>query len=209
MIDLENRLNKLKMHTSLQIILFVFGIFFDQFSKLLITTVFPEPDPSENIVVIKGILEFTYIRNSGASFGILQGKMIMFYIITVFVLAVIIIAMIKIYISLKNYYLFCGNNPEVYKKKTNNGMIFTGYVLAALAAGAAGNFIDRVRLGYVVDFISLLILKTPSFSGGFHWESFPIFNIADILVTFSAVILFVYFIFFYKDDENLHIFGKK
>lgn len=209
MTNLENRLSKLKMHTALQIILFIFGVLLDQFSKLLITTIFPEPDPSENIVVIKGVLEFTYIRNSGASFGIFQGKMMMFYIITVFVLAAVIIIMIRIYRSLKKYYSLCADDPSIYKKRTNNGMLFTGYILAALAAGAVGNFIDRIRLGYVVDFISLLILKTPSFSGGFHWESFPIFNVADLFVTFSAVLLFVYLLFIYKEDKNLQIFRSK
>lgn len=197
------------MHTALQIILFLSAAALDQITKLFITAIFPEPNPDENIVVIKGILEFTYIRNSGASFGIFQGKMAMFYIITIFVLAAACAVMVLIYKNLKSYYKKCSENPGIYKKRTSGGMIFTGYVICALAGGAVGNFIDRVRLGYVVDFIDLLILKTPSFKGGFHWESFPIFNIADIFVTFSAVLLFIYLIFIYKEDENFHLFKTK
>lgn len=206
---MKDRLDRLKFHTAMQIILFAFIVASDQISKLVITTVFPEPDPSEDIVVIKGILEFTYIRNTGASFGIFEGKMILFYIITIIVLAAVIVIMIRIFKGLKKYYLICEEAPGSFKKKTNRGMIYLGYVLCALAGGAVGNFIDRIRLGYVVDFIDLLILKMPSFSGGFHFESFPIFNIADIAVTFSAVLLFVYLLFIYKEDENLSIFRKK
>lgn len=193
----------------MQIILFAFIVALDQVSKLIITAVFPEPNPAEEIVVIKGILEFTYIRNSGASFGIFEGKMFLFYIITIIVLAIVVFFMIKIFTGLKTYYILCEFSPELYKKRTNSSMIAFGYILCALAGGAAGNFIDRIRLGYVVDFIDLLILKTPSFKDGFHWVSFPIFNIADIAVTFSAVLLFVYLIFIYKEDENLSIFKKK
>ena len=201
--------DKLKFHLSLQIILFLFAAGLDQVSKLMITTVFPEPDPSEDIVVIKGLLEFTYIRNYGASFGIFQNRLVFFYIITIAVFIVIIFFMIRIYVFLRNYYYFCNLNPGKYSRRTDRGMIFAGYILCALAAGATGNFIDRIRLGYVVDFIDLLILKIPSFSGGFHWESFPIFNVADILVTFSAVLLFIYIIFIYKEDENFKLLKKK
>ena len=206
---MEDRLSRLKFHTAMQIILFIFIVSADQISKLIITTIFPEPDPSEDIVVIKGILEFTYIRNTGASFGIFKGKMMFFYILTVIVLLAVIVIIVRIFAGLKNYYHTCEENPGTFKKRTNRGMIYTGYLLCALAGGAVGNFIDRLRLGYVVDFIDLLILKTPSFSGGFHFESFPIFNIADIAVTFSAVLLFIYLLFIHKEDENLLIFKKK
>lgn len=87
-------------------------------------------------------------------------------------------------------------------------MIYLGYILCALAAGALGNFIDRVRLGYVVDFIDVLIFKTPSFDGGFHLESFPIFNVADIFVTVSAVLLLIFIIVF-KEDKNFSLFKNK
>lgn len=180
----------------------------DQISKFIITKVFPEPNPDENIVLIKGVLEFTYIRNSGASFGIFQDRMFLFYIITIAVLIIIAFFMVRINISLRRYYKLCEGSPELYKKRTNRGMIYLGYILCALAAGALGNFIDRVRLGYVVDFIDVLIFKTPSFDGGFHLESFPIFNVADIFVTVSAVLLLIFIIVF-KEDKNFSLFKNK
>ena len=76
-------------------------------------------------------------------------------------------------------------------------MIFINYIFSVLAAGAIGNLIDRIAYGYVVDFIY------------FKFIDFPVFNIADICVTLSAFVLVVFFIFFYKEDKNFHLFFKK
>ena len=64
-------------------------------------------------------------------------------------------------------------------------------------AGAIGNFIDRVRQSYVVDF--------------FYFEliNFPIFNVADIYVTTAAVALIVLVIFFYKDEDFVFLGSRK
>ena len=62
--------------------------------------------------------------------------------------------------------------------------------LCLLFAGALGNAIDRIFRGFVVDFISTAFME------------FPVFNIADIAITFGAALLIIYFIFFDKEDEN-------
>ena len=62
-------------------------------------------------------------------------------------------------------------------------------VLTILAAGAIGNFIDRITAGYVVDFIYFEIIN------------FPIFNVADIYVCISVIILMYLLIFHYKEEE--------
>ena len=56
-----------------------------------------------------------------------------------------------------------------------------GWALALVLAGAVGNLIDRVTLGYVVDFISV------------HWDNwyFPTFNLADSSITIGAVLLLI------------------
>ena len=66
-----------------------------------------------------------------------------------------------------------------------------------ILAGAIGNFIDRVRYGYVVDF--------------FYFEliDFPIFNVADICVTVPMVAIIVLLLFVYKDEDLNQIFKKK
>ena len=59
----------------------------------------------------------------------------------------------------------------------------------ALGAGAAGNMIDRVRQGFVVDFLYFKLID------------FPIFNVADCYVTLSALGLVLLIIFYYKDED--------
>ena len=66
-------------------------------------------------------------------------------------------------------------------------------VVLCLIGGTLGNFIDRVRLGYVVDMISFTLID------------FPVFNVADIFLTCGCGALFVYFIFF---DEKLQNAAK-
>ena len=68
-----------------------------------------------------------------------------------------------------------------------------------LASGAIGNMIDRVLRGYVIDFIYISLID------------FPIFNAADMFVSFSVFILALYLIFFYREESDfdfLHIRHK-
>ena len=61
--------------------------------------------------------------------------------------------------------------------------------LTMLVGGAVGNLIDRIRMKYVVDFIYVSLIN------------FPIFNVADIFVSLSCVLLFILILFVYKDEE--------
>ena len=69
-------------------------------------------------------------------------------------------------------------------------------LLPIIAAGAIGNMIDRLMNGFVVDFVYLKIIN------------FPIFNLADIFVSWSAVLLILFMIFKYKDEDYKELFGK-
>ena len=62
---------------------------------------------------------------------------------------------------------------------------------ALVLAGAVGNFVDRVLLGYVRDFIMFDF-----------WKAFPIFNFADTCIVIGAVLMCVHFIFLSKADKN-------
>ncbi len=66
-----------------------------------------------------------------------------------------------------------------------------------IGAGAAGNMIDRVFRKYVVDFIYFTLID------------FPVFNVADIYVTGSAIVLAVLVLVYYKDADFERIFSKK
>lgn len=58
-----------------------------------------------------------------------------------------------------------------------------------IASGAVGNMIDRFRCDYVVDFLYFVLIR------------FPIFNVADIYVTCATILLAIFLLFVYKDEE--------
>ncbi|MCM1539178.1 MAG: signal peptidase II [bacterium] len=58
-----------------------------------------------------------------------------------------------------------------------------------IASGAVGNMIDRFRYDYVVDFLYFVLIR------------FPIFNVADIYVTCATILLAIFLLFVYKDEE--------
>ncbi len=133
-------------------LLIVLFILIDQFSKLLVV----EHLMSKELIVIPGFFKLMYLENSGAAFGVLQNKFILFGIIT----AIVIIAIL--------YYL-----PKVRKYSIDY------WSLLLIFSGTIGNFIDRVRLNYVVDFISLKFKN-------YH---FAVFNLADSMIVIGAFLL--------------------
>ncbi|MBO5472570.1 MAG: signal peptidase II [Lachnospiraceae bacterium] len=62
-------------------------------------------------------------------------------------------------------------------------------LLSLIAAGAIGNVIDRIRYDYVVDFIYFVLIN------------FPIFNVADIYISVSALVLILLLLFYYKEKD--------
>ncbi|MGN0361954.1 MAG: signal peptidase II [Bilifractor sp.] len=71
------------------------------------------------------------------------------------------------------------------------------WCVTVLCAGAVGNLIDRVMHRYVVDFIYFSIIH------------FPVFNVADIYVTLSVIVLIVLVLFHYKDNDLQEIFRRR
>lgn len=101
--------------------------------------------------IIDGFFYFTYVHNTGAAWSILQGGN-MWFLYIVSIIAFIAIA-----------YFFIHTKPHE---------LLTRFGLVLFACGALGNFIDRVFLGYVRDFIHFYV---------FNYD-FPIFNIADVAI---------------------------
>lgn len=62
-------------------------------------------------------------------------------------------------------------------------------LLSVIIAGGIGNMIDRFRFDYVVDFISFVLIN------------YPIFNVADIYIVVATIILFILFVFVYKEQD--------
>lgn len=121
------------------------------------------------IPLIEDVLELNYLENRGAAFGLLQNQKFFFLFVGIVILGVILFVLFKI--------------PG--KKKYD----WLHVLLVMIASGAIGNMIDRVRLDYVVDFISFVLIN------------FPIFNVADMYVTISMIGLFILILFVYKEDD--------
>lgn len=62
-------------------------------------------------------------------------------------------------------------------------------LLSVIIAGGIGNMIDRIRFDYVVDFISFVLIH------------YPIFNVADIYIVVATILLFILFLFVYKEQD--------
>ena len=90
------------------------------------------------------------------------------------------------------FYYFCGFDDCFFiylikYKNLNDKMFLTAAAL--IISGGLGNLIDRLFLGYVVDYIKLSFFS-------------PICNFADYCITFGTIILIIYVVFFYKDIKN-------
>ncbi|MPN31870.1 Lipoprotein signal peptidase [bioreactor metagenome] len=66
----------------------------------------------------------------------------------------------------------------------------SGISFSFILAGALGNFIDRMRIGYVVDMLR------------FDFINFPIFNLADVFLTLGVSSMIIYILFFEKEEDN-------
>ena len=114
---------------------------------------------------LPGIFSLTYLRNYGAAFSILQNQQWLFAVITFVV------------VGAACYYFV----------KNINGNFWLLFGLTLIISGGLGNFIDRVRLGYVVDMVHL------------DFMNFAVFNMADSYLTVGVVILFIAL---WKEEEN-------
>jgi len=136
----------------------VFVIILDQWTKWLIVK---NMEFGERISVWDPWFGILSHRNRGAAWGMLEGQMWLFSIVTIGVICAIL------------YF---------YHKEAKGKPIFQ-VGLMFLLGGAVGNFIDRIFRGEVVDFVNVLI---PVIN-----YDFPIFNIADAALTFAVVILMI------------------
>jgi signal peptidase II len=148
-------------------IVFAASIILDQLTKLWSVAVLKD---GGSVKIIGDFLRFTYAENRGAAFSILQNQRWFFIIVTIIMLLVLA------------YIYF----------KTKNITNLSRLSIAMIAGGAIGNFIDRFRFGYVVDFIDVRF-------GSFY--NFPIFNIADSFVV-CGTILMIFLILFNKFEKS-------
>jgi len=142
-------------------ILILIGVAIDQATKIWAEKSLSMYKP---LMIIPSIIEFQLVHNYGAAYGIFQNQ-------RAFLLSVSIIVLIVCVVLRKHI-------ATTWLSK---------YGLSFLLIGTLGNFIDRLRLSYVIDFINIQI--------------FPVFNIADMAIDLGLV-FFAIEIFVYKDKFN-------
>ncbi len=139
-------------------------IILDQVSKWLAVKFLM---PIDTVPIIEDVLHLTYLENTGAAFGILKDNRWVFLVISTVAIAGIIFYFIKFMPQNKLFQLS----------------------LAFILGGGIGNMIDRILLGYVVDFIDFRLIN------------FAIFNVADSFVCIGAALMFIY-VLFVESKEN-------
>lgn len=127
----------------------IFVVILDQITKAIVITCLKY---GESYLIINKIFYLTLVKNAGAAFGTFKNQAAFFILVS-------IIAIIFIVFFLS-------------KKKVNLYL-----PLALILGGAIGNLIDRLRFGYVVDFLDFKV-----------W---PVFNVADSCISIGAFLLFL------------------
>jgi len=138
-----------------------FIVSLDQATKLYVHTQIKLGEPIE---VIRGFFNINYVRNAGGMFGIFSESSVWIRY-TLFLL----------------FPIFCVFLIFMMLKDTKHKLQIVA--LAFILGGAVGNYIDRVRFGYVIDFIDWYIHT-------FHW---PTFNVADSFIVIGVSILCFFF----------------
>lgn len=134
----------------------------DQLSKLIVLNKFLL---GESVPVIKGIFHLSLVFNKGVAFGMFSQTTHSIFIWLSYISVLIIV-----------FILYFGKKFSTQKKTTQIS-------LSLILAGAIGNLIDRIRFGYVIDFLDFRI-----------W---PVFNVADAAITIGTLSLILQ-IFKYK-----------
>ncbi len=128
----------------------VFGL--DQLSKFIAVR---SLNIDESLPVAENIFHFTLILNTGAAFGLLKGAVFFFIAVGIFAVCAI----------------------TLYARKMSKPFFPRDMALGLILGGVLGNLADRLRFGYVIDFLDFRI-----------W---PVFNLADSAVTIGAILLII------------------
>ena len=151
----------------LTLIVTILLIALDQWSKYLATTYLIG---NGLITVIPGFLGLRYIKNTGAAFSMLSNS-------TAFLIAVTSVALIVM-----AYFIFIKKYGETFER----------FCFVLIFAGGAGNLIDRVLNGFVVDYFEFLFMD------------FAVFNVADVYVCTGIGLYAIYVLYteFFRKKEN-------
>src|SRR5918992_3740339 len=129
----------------------------DQLTKALVVA---NVSTSEQILLFGGVVQIWNVRNRGAAFSLFQGEIALFLVVTVLALAMIV----------------------YFHRSLRDRSLWLQALLGVILGGTLGNLVDRLRLGYVTDFLSVGI-------GDMRW---PTFNVADSSIVVGIGLLVIY-----------------
>ncbi len=159
-------MKKKTKQTLLAIVAIAILVALDQWTKALAVS---SLKGKASFPIIKDVFELTYVENIGAAFSSMEGKTIWLIGST----SVLMVFVSWLYTRI----------PD-----TRKWMIIR-FTLVAVVAGGIGNFIDRVRFKYVVDFLYFKLIN------------FPVFNVADCYVTIAAFTIIIMSLFVLKEED--------
>ena len=133
-------------------------VLIDQIIKFIVQQYLPQ---AGTVTAIPYILDLTYVENKGVAFGMFKDMRWLFVIFTVVIIVVIFYIVFYKDIESKLFYIASG----------------------LIVGGGIGNLIDRLNLGYVIDYLQLSFFS-------------PVCNFADYAITVGTVLLIIYLLFF-------------
>jgi signal peptidase II len=136
----------------------------DQWTKIHVHTNF---ELGESVNVVKNFFDITYVRNPGAAFGLFGDMPSLFR--KVFFLSLTPIALIGLF-----YFLYTVKEEDWFQISA----------ISLIFSGAIGNYIDRIRFEYVIDFLDFTL---PGYG------HYPAFNVADMAIVCGVTALFICF----------------
>lgn len=139
----------------------------DQLTKMAIIATIPFGASRQ---VLGDVVQLWHVRNTGAAFSLFEGGLLLFVVVTILALGMVAYF----------HRAFVGRSR------------WLQVILGVVLGGALGNFIDRLRYGYVTDFLSVGI-------GDVRW---PTFNVADSAVVCGIGLLVIILTFFTPDESR-------
>lgn len=136
-------------------------LFLDQWTKGIVTRTM---EVHQSKTVIPNVFDLTYVRNSGAAFGLFASVDSAMKAVVLNSVAVVVFLIVS-----------------AYALRSSHKSVRLQVGLALILGGAVGNLLDRVRFGYVVDFLDFSV-------SGHHW---PAFNVADSAICIGVAVLFL------------------
>ena len=169
-------------------IFIVILVLLDQVSKVFMQNFL---EYGNSVAILDGVFHLTYVENRGAAFGLFENMQVFFIIVAVIVTIVGLVYIHKSETSKLAKISICliiaGAIGNFLHTKKGDTVGKVGILL--IISGAIGNLIDRVRLGFVVDYFDFRII----------WEY--VFNIADIFVVIGTLLLCIYLLKSGKEEN--------